>query len=50
MHFDADALEAQAYLETQFPDDFPQERKAKKAPTPPTPEEIEQKKRKEVLQ
>lgn len=50
MHFDADALEAQAYLERQFPGDYPKEQVPKKAPTPPSEEEVEQKKQKELLQ
>ena len=50
MKFDEDALEAQAFLEKQFPADYPKERAPKPAPAPPSEEEAEQTKQKELLQ
>lgn len=48
--FDEDILEAQDWLETQFPGDFPKD-PVPKGPTPPPPtaEELEQQKQKEFL-
>lgn len=44
LHFDADALEAQSYLESQFPDDFPQDPIPAKRMPATSPEEVEKKK------
>ena len=48
--FDADALEAQAYLEQQFPDEYPREQVKQQAPPQPSEAEIEEKQRQEALQ
>lgn len=49
VQFDADALEAQDYLESQFPDDFPQDKAPTKTAAPPSPEEIEKKKHQDFV-
>lgn len=49
VRFDADALEAQDYLESQFPDEFPGEPAKDQGPTGPSQAELDQKKQKEFL-
>ena len=49
LRFDADALEAQSYLESQFPDEFPQDPVPEKPATGPLPEEVRKKEEKEFL-
>lgn len=49
MHFDADALTAQSYLESQFPEEFPQDPVPEKPATGPPPEEAQKQEEKEFL-
>lgn len=49
LHFDADALEAQSYLESQFPDEFPQDPVPAKKEAAPSPQEVEKQKQREFL-
>ena len=51
VRFDEDVLEAQSFLEEQFPADFPKDvdPQARKGPPPPTAEEIEKQKQQEFL-
>jgi len=49
VRFDEDALEAQSYLESQFPDEFPKDFVKDNGPTGPSQEELEKQKQKEFL-